>query len=269
MSNWSSGDVVANHLKLHYYRTGGDQPALVLSHGITDNGLCWIRAAQALEKDYDVIMVDARGHGLSDAPEADYGPDARAADLAGLIQALGLRKPFLMGHSMGAETTATTAAAYPELVGGVVLEDPPWREQTPTLKESQAMFQEWRDRMVERKAKTRESIVATGRTDNPKWAEIEFGPWSEAKLQVSLNVLQAVNTPRKPWRDIIAKITCPTLLVTADPALGAIVTPEVAAQAAANPKIKVAHIPGAGHNIRRENFDQFMQVVTVFLKFVS
>jgi pimeloyl-ACP methyl ester carboxylesterase len=120
--------------------------------------------------------------------------------------------------------------------------------------------------MIERKAKTREGIVATGRVDNPKWAEIEFGPWSEAKQQVSMNVLQAVNMPRKPWRDIIAKITCPTLLVTADPALGAIVTPEVAAEVKANSKIQVVRISEAGHNIRRENFEQFMAAVTAFLK---
>ena len=174
-----------------------------------------------------------------------------------------MRKPYLMGHSMGAETTATTAAAYPDLVGCAVLEDPPWREQTPTPEEQKAMFEEWRDRMIERKAKTRQGIVETGRKENPKWAEIEFGPWSEAKLQVSMNVLQAVNMPRKPWRDIIGKITCPTLLVTADPALGAIVTPEVAAQATRqSPHIQVARIEGAGHNIRRENFDQFMNAVT-------
>jgi N-formylmaleamate deformylase len=270
MSNWSSGDVVANNIKLHYHRTGGDKPKLILSHGITDNGLCWIRAAQVLEKDYDVIMVDARGHGLSDAPETGFGPDERAADLAGLIQALGLRKPFLMGHSMGAETTATTAATYPDLVGCAVLEDPPWREQTPTPEEGQAMFIEWRDRMLERKAKTRQGIVETGRKENPKWAEIEFGPWSEAKLQVSMNVLEAVNRPRKPWHDIIGKITCPTLLVTADPALGAIVTPQVAAQVTRSSQhIQVARIEGAGHNIRRENFGQFMSVVTAFLKQVQ
>ena len=269
MSNWSSGDVVANNIKLHYHRTGGDKPKLILSHGITDNGLCWIRAAQVLEQAYDVIMVDARGHGLSDAPETGYTPDERAADLAGLIQALGLHKPFLMGHSMGAETTATTAAAYPGLVGCAVLEDPPWFEQTPTPEESKAMFEEWRDRMIERKAKTREGIIATGQADNPKWADIEFDPWSEAKLQVSLNVLQAVNLPRKAWRETVGKITCPTLLVTGDPALGAIVTPPVAAQVTTNSKIQAARIPEAGHNIRRENFDQFMSAVTAFLKLVQ
>lgn len=49
--------------------------------------------SQVLEKDYDLIMMDARGHGLSDTPEMGYTPADRAADLAGFIQALGLEKP--------------------------------------------------------------------------------------------------------------------------------------------------------------------------------
>ena len=51
------------------------------------------RVAAALAPDYDAIMVDARGHGRSDAPERGYGPAEQAADLAGVIAALGLRAP--------------------------------------------------------------------------------------------------------------------------------------------------------------------------------
>ena len=60
-----SGDVVANGIKIHYYRTGGDKPPVVLSHGATDDGLCWTRVTLALEAEYDVIMPDARGHGYA------------------------------------------------------------------------------------------------------------------------------------------------------------------------------------------------------------
>jgi hypothetical protein len=56
MSNWFSGDVDANGVRIHYYRTGGEKPPLVLSHGATDSGRCWTRVARDLESDYDVIM---------------------------------------------------------------------------------------------------------------------------------------------------------------------------------------------------------------------
>jgi N-formylmaleamate deformylase len=50
MNNWPSGNVIANGIRIHYHRTGGDKPPVVLSHGSTDNGLYWTRVAQALEK---------------------------------------------------------------------------------------------------------------------------------------------------------------------------------------------------------------------------
>src|SRR5437899_2771334 len=61
MSEWFSGDVVANGVRIHYYRTAGDKPPLVLSHGATDSGLCWTRVARALESDYDVICPTRAG----------------------------------------------------------------------------------------------------------------------------------------------------------------------------------------------------------------
>jgi len=89
VTSWYDGTVEANGIRQHYWRTGdGSQPAIVLCHGVTDNGLCWTPVARALENDYDVIMVDARGHGLSDAPEDGYGTEDRADDVAALVRAL-------------------------------------------------------------------------------------------------------------------------------------------------------------------------------------
>ena len=125
MSDWFSDDVTANGLRIHYSRTGGDRPPLVLSHGATDSGLCWTRVARDLASDY-VILPDARGHGLSDAPDSGYSSADRAADLAGFIDALGLQRPAVGGHSMGAATTLRFIADHPEVASCAVLEDPPF-----------------------------------------------------------------------------------------------------------------------------------------------
>ena len=98
------GFVNTNGLKIHYYRTGGDLPQVVLNHGALDDGLCWPRVVEALGADYDLILPDARGHGKSDAGAGVYSSEVRAADLIGLIEALGLEKPVIGGHSMGADS---------------------------------------------------------------------------------------------------------------------------------------------------------------------
>jgi N-formylmaleamate deformylase len=284
MSNWFSNghpagtvrgrpaDVIANGISIHYARTGGDKPPLVLAHGFSDDGLCWTPVAQALEGDYDMIMPDARGHGLSDAPETGYDTEDRVADLAGFIQALGLERPALMGHSMGANTVAFTAATYPDLVGCAVLEDPPWRELTSTPEETQARAKQRRAEIIERKGRTRQELIASCREAHPTWPEAELGPWADSKLQLSPNVLNRRLPPPTQrigamhWSEVAAKIACPTLLITADPDAGAIVTPQLAQEAAGvNANIRVIRISGAGHSIRREQFERYIQAVTEFL----
>ena len=267
MDNWQENHVNANGLQLHYWRTGGDKPPLVLSHGITDNGLCWTRAARELESDYDIIMVDARGHGLSDKPEAGYTADDHADDLAALIEALALEQPRVLGHSMGARTTSTLAHKRPDLVSRIVLEDPPWRDLTPELAvDNQHYMADWRESLAARKRLTTEQLIAEGHELNPGWADVEFGPWSLAEQQVSLNVFGFRQRTMNAWKEIARELTVPTLPVTGDPELGAIVTPEVSKFVAGeNSNIVVEQISGAGHNIRREQFDAFMRTVGTFL----
>lgn len=123
-ANWSDGYVWGNGIRIHYWRTGGNKPPLVLAHGSSDDGLCWTNLARELEASFDIIMPDARGHGLTDPPTASDPADVQVEDLAALIRELKLVKPILMGHSMGSSSVAWFAAKYPDVPRGVVLEDP-------------------------------------------------------------------------------------------------------------------------------------------------
>jgi len=263
---WQAAYIEANGLRLHYTRTGGDKPVVVLAHGFSDDGLCWTPVAEELAADYDVIMVDARGHGRSDGPEEGYGSAEQAADLAGVILGLGLQRPAILGHSMGAATTLVLAGAYPALPGAILLEDPlAWWLTDPTAPATnrRARFGDW---IVSLKRKTCEEMIADQRVQSPRWSEAELGPWADAKLRLSFNVLNREGAAPVDWRATVQQISCPTLLITADPEQGAIVTPEgAAALQALLPQTQVAHIPGAGHSIRREQFEPYMQVVRSFL----
>jgi N-formylmaleamate deformylase len=264
--SWTSAYVETDRIKLHYHRTGGDKPALVLAHGLTDNGLCWTRLARALEAEYDLVMVDARGHGLSAKPRTDYTVEDHAADLADVVRALDLQQPALIGHSMGAATVAAFGAAHPELAGPLLLEDPPWRppqEQSAPAQRTRRLA-DWRDSHIARQQQTRDEIIAFGRKRSPRWHEVEFAPWAEAKLQASPDVFGWGGT--SGWIELASQIRSRTALITGDPELGAIVTPALAAAAAAaNDRIEIAHIPGAGHNIRRDQFATYLRQVRSLL----
>jgi N-formylmaleamate deformylase len=110
MTNWTSAVCEANGIGIHYLRTGGSKPSLVLLHGLTGSGACWSPLARALEAEFDVVMPDARGHGNSSIPLNGYHYEDHARDVVGLIQALGLNAPFLLGHSMGGMTATVVAS---------------------------------------------------------------------------------------------------------------------------------------------------------------
>ncbi len=265
MTAWSEGNVLANDITIHYYRTGDkNKHSILLLHGITDSGLCWSRVAADLESSYDVIMTDARGHGHSGSEASGVSIALLADDAATVIGALGLQKPYLLGHSMGAITAATVAANYPDLVRAVVLEDPALQDKPPSQTdinkgllvtgEEQPAQSGWQW-LFDLRALPHEERIARGFALNPTWAQEEILPWADSKAEMNIAMLQpalaAVNTFR--WREIMARIQCPILLITGDP------------QAQLWKQGEVVHLAGAGHNIRRDRYAEMMAVVKAFL----
>lgn len=270
MADWESGYVSTNGVRLHYTRTGGDKPPVVLAHGVTDDGLCWTPVAERLADEYDAIMVDARGHGLSGVTEGGYDPATQAADLAGLIDGLGLRRPAVLGHSMGAATVLVLAGTYPDLPGAIVLEDPPpwWvaAEPTPAQESRRA---EGKAQALAFRELPREQAFTEAHQRHPDWPKGEFAPWVESKFRFSPNVLAVYgdnNHRVVDWGATLARITCPALLIFGDTELGGIVSErDAAALQAVVPQLEIAHVPGAGHSIRRDQPAPFLAAIEPFL----
>jgi pimeloyl-ACP methyl ester carboxylesterase len=270
MLNLTSADVVSHGVKLHYYRTGGNKPPLVLAHGITDDGLCWTPVAEVLAEKFDVIMVDARGHGKSEAPADGYTLTNLGTELAGLIQALELNKPILLGHSMGAITVLITAGLFPDLPRAILLEDPPpfWMSTEGQAQNDEHLrgFSSW---IASNKRKTWDDLFAEVRSQNPGWPEAELEPWVNSKHRFSLDIIGLINPPDMVsigFPKLIKQITCPALFIAADPARGAASgEKDIAKIKELLPPLQVVPIVNAGHNIRREQFARYMDVVQRFL----
>ncbi len=103
----------------------------------SEDGLVWAALAEMLEANYDVVMPDARGHGQSDSAENNLGTVELASDLQGVISALGLVKPAVLGHSMGGMTTFALAGLYPDTPGAIFVEDGKPFEMRPAATEHQ------------------------------------------------------------------------------------------------------------------------------------
>jgi pimeloyl-ACP methyl ester carboxylesterase len=107
-------------LRIHYQQIGTG-PDLVMVHGITGNLAVWhLNIVPALCDRFRVLTYDLRGHGYTDAPVSGYTPDDMAADLLGLLDALEIERPAIVGHSYGADVALYFAARYPDRVGEVI-----------------------------------------------------------------------------------------------------------------------------------------------------
>jgi N-formylmaleamate deformylase len=273
LPHWTQNDLSINGVRLHYYRTGhGEKHPLVLVHGFSDNGLCWTPTARDLESEYDVIMPDMRAHGLSDRMQPGDKVDM-AADLAGLIRALGLKRPIVGGHSMGAMITYQIGVRFPELASALVLEDPPWWLPRPVQDlhpspPAENPIAQWAKDLPNHSL---EELLAQYRKEHPGWTEETVRLLCESKKQLDPMIIDAmVDTMRfgeSGWLTTIQQITHPMLILTGNPELGGIVTPEVAAKIfELNPKVILVNIPAVGHLIRFDNYPAFMDGLRAFLK---
>jgi N-formylmaleamate deformylase len=275
MSRWSDGYVTANGIKIHYYRTGGDKPQVVINHGAGDDGLCWTRVAKELEKEYDVILPDARGHGKSAPGKGDYSTKQRVADLLGLIQALKLNSPVVGGHSMGADTAMHLAAEYPRMLRGVFLEDPPIILPGEKLGSAeQNMKAEDIGKMMAKFMRYFKLLpkfvgIRLARKASPTYPDDEIKPWLNSKKRMSFDFLNSMTSMEMDLSapfEIFRKITVPVLLFIGDREKMSIVSTEAAQKAVeANPKVQVVHLEGASHDIRRTRFDGYMPALKKFL----
>ncbi len=103
---------------------GTGEPAVLLVHGWSAEGSDWSWQAAALAQRHRVMVPDLRGFGRSTATPTGYPPRELAADLAVLLDGLGVTGVIAVGHSMGAVVVSALAVEHPELVSSVVVADP-------------------------------------------------------------------------------------------------------------------------------------------------
>lgn len=273
--NWQENMILANGIRQHFYRTGGAKPPVVLLHGFQTSGLYWLRLAQALQTDYDLILLDGRGHGRSDGPETGYSLEILATDIAALIDALDLKLPALLGHSNGASVAVRFAADFPEIPRCLILEDPPMsgfdtaRFQSEEAKAWQRRWFAWMQSLPAMSMEER--IASMVNTWPPGWEK----EWSEDELVCAADALTCLNleVPRLGFvipptladPGVLDGVICPILLLTGNPARGgALQLPRLASIAVRN---NVEHVAfeDAGHFISRSQPQRFTTLVREFL----
>jgi pimeloyl-ACP methyl ester carboxylesterase len=274
---WSDGFVYANGIRIHYYHAvpAPGKPVLVMAHGATDNGLSWTTTTWDLQAAYDIYMVDARGHGLSDSATAADTNDTAVEDLVGFLRAVKLSKPILMGHSMGAATVMRLAAQYPDLPRAIILLDPGLgvpvaRGAAPPSAAPPSVFPALLmsgapESLVAQNNRSFDDLVAQCRQQTPKWDPVDCQYWALSKKQFHGSYFErAGRGGGMSIADMLGKITAPTLILKADVPPDVRQANEAAAKALQNGKL--IHVDDAGHNLHHDQRKRSVELIAAFLK---
>lgn len=259
-------------------------PPLALLHGVTRHGRDWAPLVPALAASWQPHLLDFRGHGQSGRADGAYAVVDYLADAVQLVRAIG-RPLVVLGHSLGAMIAAAVAAQVPDLVRGVVLEDPPFetlgREIRKTSFHSQ--FSQTRE-LLDRTWPTADALAhalaelciadpTTRQTfrlgDVRDPASLRF--LASCLLQVDPAVLDPLVSGRWlagfDWPELVTQITCPVLLLRGDVRAGGMLsdTDSDCLTRRAKHLISVS-FPGVGHQIHQTDPAGMMRLVHPFLE---
>lgn len=256
-------------------------PRLVLLHGVMGQSANWRRVAKHFEDRFRVLVYDSRGHGRSvhadlvSNPDA-YTPEFQAEDLRLILNDLGWDKVTLVGHSMGGRVAYTFAALYPERVEKLVIVDigpnlSPFGASTairiieeipvPFINKREA--KDWFDHQFPIVFSDLSNAEALAAWLYANIVENQAGQavWRFDAEGVRQAVLAGRN--RERWEEIEA-LRVPTLVIRGERSSD--LPQEVYLRMIqANSWIQGAIIPGAGHWVHSEKFEDFVAELDRFL----
>ncbi|PYM04483.1 MAG: alpha/beta hydrolase [Candidatus Rokuibacteriota bacterium] len=260
--------------RFHYTEWGDPAaPPIVMLHGLTGHARTWDDEALARSVRHRVLALDQRGHGDSDpARDGDYATATLAEDLSAFADALGLVRFGVVALSMGGRVAIAYAGTHPARIDRLVIVDigpdiaPAGRARVARMIAGSP----------ERFA-TEEQALAYVRASNPRYTEallerrVRHGlrrlPDGGLAWKYDPAIREAMRTGT--WRDsidlwpLLAKITCPTLIVRG--AESDVLSPEPAKRMLeALPGARLVEVPEAGHTVPGDQPAAFQALLREF-----
>ncbi|MEK6226782.1 MAG: alpha/beta hydrolase [Chloroflexota bacterium] len=265
--------------KLAHYDSGGGapgEPPIVLLHQSLARSEDWENIFPRLATRYRTVAYDARGHGRSGrAP--DYSLRAFADDALRMLREIVKEPALLVGHSLGALAALVAAGEAPDLVRGLVLEDPAlgyakaWDPaQYAALREGIASTEP----AVLAKAVSKHPLPSPGPHGERTYGELRGFYAAERVVTYFRDVDPAFIDARAAGdasaaaliTDAIAKVRVPVLVLAGEPRLGGAVDDSAEWRLKKLPDVTVKRFPGSGHLLHGFRPEQFIENIEPFLR---
>ena len=273
---------VSDDIEIAYDDSGGtERDAVVLLHGLGSARSTWDPIIPALTNQCRVLAFDQRGHGESSHASGTYTLEHYVPDAIAFCEAVTTRPVVLVGHSLGGVVAASVARTRPDLVRGLLLEDPPLYRGEPEEADGNpflavfALLHQLVSDMQARHAPLEEyeRVLRSGPSPNGAGSFADVlgvdGTRARARGLASLDpdvFLAAVDGSGLVGAQPDAALRCPTLVLRADPAFGPAFTAEHETRfRSTNPHADVEVIHGASHFIHDEQPERFLHKLRKFL----
>lgn len=261
-----------NGVRLFYELNGAGEVPLVLVHGSWDSHNDWDLVVPRLAGSFRVLTYDRRGHSKSERPTGQGSVHEDVADLAALIEHLGLAPAWVVGNSFGASISLRLAGERPELFRGLIGHEPPLFSLLAGDPALAPMLGEVNQRIgavVERiaagdHAGAAEQFVETVALGPGTWTQMprEF---QQTLIENAPTFLDEANDPEQLGFEIewIRGFSKPALLTLGDKSPPTF-APVVAKLAGALPRVDVVTFAGAGHIPHATHPDAYVESIGAF-----
>jgi pimeloyl-ACP methyl ester carboxylesterase len=263
-----------NGVQLFYELSGTGELPLVLVHGSWASHHTWDLVVPRLAESFRVLAYDRRGHSESQRPTWQGSVREDVADLAALIEHLGLAPAWITGSSFGASITLRLAGERPELFRGLIAHEPPLFSLLADDPAVAPMLEEVGrgiGAVVERiasgdQAGAAEQFVETLALGPGTWAQLP-PDYQQTMIENAPTFLDEANDAELMAFDLkwIKPFSRPSLLTTGDQSPPTF-APVVAKLADVLPNVGVVPLPGAGHIPHVTHPDAYVEAIMAFIR---
>jgi pimeloyl-ACP methyl ester carboxylesterase len=229
------------------------EPAVVFVHGLAAWRGVWRGQVERLAGTCPVVSYDLRSHGETSASTSECSRSDLALDLIGLLDALGMQRAVLVGHSAGGVVAMQTAVDHPGRVAGLVL--------VGTASECNDKTAAWYLRCIEKGREHGGEAVMKAMGLKPESGPVPdgqgFAPVAEAMRTLNVD----------PLTDAMGKVDVPALMIVGEKDFLGAGGSVILSRAIVGSELEI--VPGRGHGIYLEDPDWFAGRLAEFLRSVA
>lgn len=237
-------------LEVNYEISGPDgAPVVTFVHGLAASLSIWAGQAERLSDRFRVLRYDLRGHGGTASPDAPCSRHDLAADLAGLLDVLGIARTAVVGHSAGGVIAQQFAVDFPERVAALGF--------IGTASECNDKTAAWYTKCIETARAEGGEAVMKAMGMKPDRSPVPDGPGMAPVIE-AMRTLNA-----DPLTTALKAVTTPTLIVVGDKDFLGVGGSVILSRTVAGSELEI--VPGRGHGLYLEDPDWFAARLGAFL----